>query len=48
LQKYNFLRFKKHLADFSRFLIKFLTFALTKPIKQKTLWKQKTRFSIQH
>ena len=30
LQKYNFFSTKKHLAYFSRFLIKFLTFALNK------------------
>ncbi len=28
LQKYNFLQAKKHLTDFSRFLINFLIFAL--------------------
>lgn len=28
MQRYNFLRSKKHIADFSLFLAKFLTFAL--------------------
>ena len=33
VQKYNFLRFKKHIADFKQFLTKFHTFAVNQNLK---------------